>query len=374
MNHFSSYQIPVKYIRSKGSFIDPNAFLDIGVSQSLIWADTNSPGLLIAVFDFYEVMDILTSTTLKQNLIVPTDENDHGETMPVIACEFGSHGTLHKLKLLFPDDFKKLCTKPERPYEDGFLHRAIRSESVETVSLLLDNGADVSEYVDILFLDYHTDEFIRLRKFTGTTLHRAVNVNSAVILNILLEHAQKHLSKEELRKLLLATDAANRSALYLAIEKTGLTEQRSDAVADLLLKCASSIDSLRPMLLVGFQHAGSALNLCAERFRFQYLDSVSEMLLLLLKHTRELPVEAKQELVSAVTEGKRTAREIASDEDEAAMLDEEIAKICGSTVVWNRDIASGEDARGSPDDEEWYRSWKKQQRAWRESDFQASRM
>lgn len=353
-----SYKVPSKRISSKGSFISPSEFLRRGVSQSAV---TNSPGLLIAVFDFYEVMDILTSTTLKQNLIVPTDENDQGETMPVIACEFGSHGTLHRLKILFPDDFKKLCIKSERgPFVDCFLHRAIRSKSVETVSFLLNNGADVSEYVTGSSFDYWNDEFIRLRIVTGTTLHRAVNVNSAVILSILLEHAQTHLSKEELRELLLATDAENRSALYLVIEKTGLTEQRSDAMADLLLKYASSIGSLRPILLVGFRHAGSALNLYAEVFRSQYLDSDSEMLLVLLKHTSELTVEAKQELVSAVTSEKRTARDIAADhqrEDQVAILDREF--------IWNIDIASGEDARGSPDDEEWYRLWKKQQREWR---------
>ncbi|MCJ1470964.1 hypothetical protein MMC07_009612, partial [Pseudocyphellaria aurata] len=363
---FYGDEIPLNFIRSKGSLIDPRDVLFQGVRPSCGRPAQISPGLLIAVFDFYEVMDILTSMTPKQ-LIVPTDKNSMGETMPVIACEFGSHGTLRKLKHLFPDDFKKLCTKPETVgghFVDCFLHRAVQSGSVETVSLLLDNGADVSDYVYSAQPEYFFGDSIRSLIVTGTTLHRAVSRNSADILDTLLKHAQKHLSEEELRKLLLTMDVDGRSALYLAIEKTELTEQRSDAVADLLLKYASSIGSLRPMLLVGFRDAGSALNLCAENFRFQHLDSVSKMLLVLLKHTSELSVEAKQELVSAVNWKEKTARDIAADylrEDQVAILDEEMAKIYGSTVVWNRDIASGEDARGSSDDEEWHYLWTMEQ-------------
>ncbi|KAL9063051.1 MAG: hypothetical protein Q9161_009648 [Pseudevernia consocians] len=383
------YDMSVKYIRSKGSSINPHTTLKRCISQQRILSYTDSPGLLIAVFDFYEVMDILTSRILKPNPIVLTDKNGRGETMLVVACAFGSHNTLHRLKILVPDDFKKLCTKPKSGlYADSFLHRAIKSKSVKTVSLLLDNGADVSEYVKV---SPHLPNYLRHkvditspRRVTsgfagGTTLHQAVGAKSAIILNKLLEHARTHLSKEKLRKLLLTLNEWQGSALCLTIRHGRASDERSVAMAGLLLEYASSNGSLRPILSVGFRHWGSALDLCAQ-IDYGDFNNVSEMLLVLLKHTSGLPVEAKQELVSAVGSEGRTARDnvaLYGREDQVAILDREIPKILGNTVVWNSNIASGEmdsmTREDGADDEEWLRSWRTQQREWRAKEMERVR-
>lgn len=182
------------------------------------------------------------------------------------------------------------------------------------MSLLLDNGADVSEFIT----RRNRTRFFRFEEAIGTTLHQAVIMDSAVILNVLLKHAQTHLSKEKLRKLLLALDRKNRSALYLTIEKRIMDERINDAVADLLLEYASSIDSLRPLLFIGFGLSGNALNLCAEGFKYLHVDNIAAY------HQME---------------------------DRVAILNLKIAKILSNTVNCNPDIAFEKnelyDARGS---------------------------
>lgn len=331
------------------------------------------------------------------------------------------------------------------------LHHAIDSGSVEVVSFLLEHGADVFAYV-------------RRRDFqgqiTGTTLHRAISLDSVAILDALLQHTREKLGEEKLLELLLLQDDSKESAWRIAIM------QRSVLVLEVLLRHASSANILRQLLLNESWPNGTALNYFAvdipsiPNSNLSRLEPLTGKFELLLKYAGQLPKEALHEVLTTLsakgstalhsaasaigsiehvekllrsawsasedtlakllqrrsrdgrtalhmaaglplmdsekrlmvliefanycapsdflakylrleTVGGKTARDIAAGwqpENKVTILDDVLARVLGPSGVWNPrlDIVSEDEDAASleecPEDEEWYRLWKSEQR------------
>ncbi|KAI9658092.1 MAG: hypothetical protein M1821_002752 [Bathelium mastoideum] len=280
--------------------------------------DRNPPGLLIAEFNFYEVMDevidVLDSVSPDRKLVIPDDKNEVGQSMLDLACSCGSYETLKRLQLRFPKDFEKLCER------GASLHQAIKARSAETVSLLLENGADVFSY------DGNPKR---------TTLHRAAFVGSAALAEVLLQHTRENWDEEKVQELLLARNSSGGSALYIAISRGHVS------VMEPLLKYTSSTNILR-QLLHGQCRAGSALNAYADCLdMWPTYSKHSAALHILLKYANQLPEKAQQELTMAITDDGQTALHLMTEAQKVDHVEAllEYAR-CASKATWLKLLSS----------------------------------
>lgn len=210
--HFRSYEFATKKISRHMCFIQQDA-LKRCIPRSEVdangrWEYRNRPSLLIATFNFHELIDVMTLRSLKRMPIALDDENRARESVLVRACRCNAYDTLKILQTRLPEDFMMLVQIPQSGRTVSGLHHAIDSGSVEVVSLLLEHGADVFAY-------------IRCRDFqdqiTGTTLHRAVSLDSVAISDALLQHTREKLGEEKLLEFLLLQNDSKESAWRLAI-------------------------------------------------------------------------------------------------------------------------------------------------------------
>ena len=246
-------------------------------------ASWSSPGHIITGFNFYELVDESNALQFDQRLLNIEDDNRRADNLLLLACDFGSCEILQRLQIyLTPDGLKQRI----RDHDGGSLKtahllRAIKSRNVGAVSFLLQNGADIFEYVS--------------RGGFGT-LHRAVALKSTEILELLLQHTQRNLGEEKLQELLLRTDSQGRRALHWAIGR------KYAPLIEVLLKHASSTDILDQILYGTPAEHCTALNVYVLGRYSQHSNGASEILKILLKYANQLSNEAWQEFLGALTE------------------------------------------------------------------------
>ena len=304
--HSRSYEFATKKISRHMCFIQQDALKGC-IPRSEVDANglreyRNRPSLLVATFNFHELMDVMAPRPLKRIPIVLDDENSARESVLVRACRYNAYDTLKILQTRFPKDFMKLVQASRSGLTLSGLHHAIDSGRVEVVSLLLEHGADVFAYTRRRFFP---------NDITGTTLHRAVSLDSIASLDALLQHTREKLGEEKLREFLVLQDDFKQSAWKLAIM------ERSVLVLEVLLKHASSANILRQLLLNGGYPYGTALNYLAVNIRSQNLgrkrpEPLTGKLELLLEYAGQLPKEALHEFLTTVSAKGSTALHLAA--------------------------------------------------------------